>query len=80
MCGIAGYWSKSDTDGAAGDVLLSMLTGLGRRGPDSAGIALYTSQPRPLEVAWVRVPEDLGPTEAEQLVVERASTSHGSIA
>ena len=74
MCGIAGYWSKSDTDGAAGDVLLSMLTGLGRRGPDSAGIALYTSQPRPLEVAWVRVPEDLGPTEAEQLVVERAST------
>ena len=41
MCGIAGYWSKSDTDGAAGDVLLSMLTGLGRRGPDSAGIALY---------------------------------------
>ena len=74
MCGIAGYWSKSDTDGAAGDVLLSMLTGLGRRGPDSAGIALYTSQPRPLEVAWVRVPEDLGPAEAEQLVVERAST------
>lgn len=74
MCGIAGYWSKSGTDGAAGDVLLSMLTGLGRRGPDSAGIALYTSQPRPLEVAWVRLPEHADQEAAERLVVERART------
>lgn len=75
MCGIAGYWSKSDTDGPAGDVLLSMLTGLGRRGPDSAGIALFTSQPRPLEVAWVRIPEHLDAEAGERLVTERAATA-----
>ena len=73
MCGIAGYWSKADGDTAAGDVLLSMLTGLGQRGPDSAGIALFTSEPRPLEVAWIRIPEGVDPEAAEQLVRDRTA-------
>ena len=42
MCGIAGFFDKSDARGGpAGATLLRMLTALGCRGPDSAGIALW---------------------------------------
>jgi len=42
MCGIAGFFAKSGDPGApAGATLLRMLTALGCRGPDSAGIALW---------------------------------------
>ena len=42
MCGIVGYLDKSGNRHApVGRVLLDMLTALGRRGPDSAGVALY---------------------------------------
>ena len=45
MCGIAGYLSRStgstSTDEPVGRILLDMLTGLARRGPDSAGLALF---------------------------------------
>jgi glutamate synthase domain-containing protein 1 len=45
MCGIAGYLQRggaADGEGAeVGPVLLRMLEALGRRGPDSAGAALY---------------------------------------
>src|SRR5262245_40988372 len=42
MCGIAGFFDKSAAPGApAGGTLLRMLTALGCRGPDSAGIALW---------------------------------------
>jgi methylamine---glutamate N-methyltransferase subunit A len=41
MCGILGYFRKdSGTDGELGATMLSMLEALGRRGPDSAGVAL----------------------------------------
>src|SRR5437867_13116156 len=42
MCGIAGFFDKSGAPGApVGATLLGMLTVLGCRGPDSAGIALW---------------------------------------
>jgi glutamate synthase domain-containing protein 1 len=42
MCGIAGFFAKSGArDAPAGATLLRMLTALGCRGPDSAGIALW---------------------------------------
>ena len=42
MCGIVGFLDKSGNRSApVGRVLLDMLTALGRRGPDSAGVALY---------------------------------------
>ena len=41
MCGILGYFRKSaGTDGQLGVTMLNMLQALGRRGPDSAGVAL----------------------------------------
>jgi methylamine---glutamate N-methyltransferase subunit A len=42
MCGIAGFFDKSDPPSApVGATLIRMLTALGCRGPDSAGIALW---------------------------------------
>ncbi|MGD9764816.1 MAG: glutamine phosphoribosylpyrophosphate amidotransferase [Candidatus Binatia bacterium] len=42
MCGIVGFLDKTgDQQAPVGQVLLSMLSALGRRGPDSAGVALY---------------------------------------
>jgi methylamine---glutamate N-methyltransferase subunit A len=41
MCGILGYFHKgAATDHQLGATMLSMLEALGRRGPDSAGVAL----------------------------------------
>src|SRR5262245_19232998 len=43
MCGIVGFLDKSGNRSVpVGRVLLDMLTALGRRGPDSAGVALYS--------------------------------------
>ncbi len=46
MCGIAGYFDKRPGGQASvGGLILSMLTALERRGPDSAGVALYGASP-----------------------------------
>ena len=50
MCGIVGFLDKtsdnntSDNNTSVGQTLLNMLTPLGVRGPDSAGVALYGHQ------------------------------------
>ena len=42
MCGIVGYLDKTQNSNApVGETVLTMLTALGVRGPDSAGVALY---------------------------------------
>ena len=44
MCGIVGFWDKSnDESESLGRTILKMLEALDRRGPDSAGVALYGS-------------------------------------
>ncbi len=42
MCGIVGYLDKTDNNQAEiGQIIFKMLAALGRRGPDSAGVAVY---------------------------------------
>ncbi len=42
MCGIAGYLDKSGNEQAAvGQTIFKMLEALARRGPDSAGVAIF---------------------------------------
>jgi len=54
MCGIVGYLDKTGQHSSKlGSALLQMLNALGRRGPDSAGVALYT--PRDDEAHLLRV-------------------------
>jgi glutamate synthase domain-containing protein 1 len=43
MCGIMGYFDKTgERHAELGATMMRMMTALGRRGPDSAGIAFYT--------------------------------------
>ncbi len=75
MCGIVGFFDKRP-DGVApvGKILLSLLTALGRRGPDSAGAALYGDPPG--LVVRVKLGErgDLAPRAAEVTARARALT------
>lgn len=78
MCGIVGFFDKRPEAGTraegmgapVGKIILSLLTALARRGPDSAGAALY-GDPEGL-VVRVKLGErgDLAPRAAE--VAERA--------
>ena len=71
MCGIAGYLSLAGTDEPVGRVLLDMLTGLARRGPDSAGIACFRGESDGTSVAWVRLPTNGDHEESEAILRER---------
>jgi glutamate synthase domain-containing protein 1 len=71
MCGIVGYMSLSGREEAVGETLLSMLTGLARRGPDSAGAAVFRSEPGHSDVCWIRLPADLEPDVATETVRTR---------
>ena len=58
MCGIVGFLDKSGNRRApVGRVLLDMLTALGRRGPDSAGVALYGDYGESILVLRVKLGE-----------------------
>lgn len=56
MCGIVGYFDKSGAARPIGATLLSMLGALGRRGPDSAGVAVW-GEPADGVVVRVALPE-----------------------
>jgi glutamate synthase domain-containing protein 1 len=71
MCGIAGYLSRTGSDEPVGRVLLDMLTGLARRGPDSAGIACFKPDTDGSNVAWVRLPGNGDALAAEATVRSR---------
>jgi len=75
MCGIVGFFEKRpDARAPVGKLLLSLLTPLGRRGPDSAGAALYGDPPG--FVVRVKLGErgDLTPRAAEVTEHARALT------
>jgi methylamine---glutamate N-methyltransferase subunit A len=72
MCGIAGFFAKSaGSDAPAGATLLRMLTALGCRGPDSAGIALWGPGDDGL-VVRVKLGEEGDLTARRQEVLRRA--------
>jgi glutamate synthase domain-containing protein 1 len=72
MCGIVGFLDKSGEGRApVGQVLLTMLTALGRRGPDSAGVALYGDRGGGLLVLRVKLGEEGGVETEGAQVAER---------
>src|SRR5262249_24262991 len=88
MCGIAGFFAKSGAPNApAGATLLRMLTALGCRGPDSAGIAFWGRGDDADLLVRVKVGEgrDLEARrreiirKARQVTRVRASTAQGSL-
>jgi glutamate synthase domain-containing protein 1 len=69
MCGIAGYLSRREEPQPVGRILLDMLTSLARRGPDSAGVALFRTEPAHRETCWIRLPESGDPEAHERRIV-----------
>lgn len=60
MCGIMGYFRKgAGNDERLGATMLSMLEALGRRGPDSAGVALIGPSHRADYIVRVQAGDDL---------------------
>jgi glutamine phosphoribosylpyrophosphate amidotransferase len=60
MCGILGYFRKGGgTDAQLGATMLSMLEALGRRGPDSAGVALVGPAHRGAYIVRVQAGDEL---------------------
>ncbi len=68
MCGILGYFRKTaGTDHHLGATMLSMLEALGRRGPDSAGVALVGPAHRAAYIVRVQAGDEL---EMSKLAIE----------
>jgi methylamine---glutamate N-methyltransferase subunit A len=60
MCGILGYFRKSaGSDNHLGATMLRMLEALGRRGPDSAGVALVGAAHRTSYIVRVQAGDEL---------------------
>ncbi len=60
MCGIFGYFRKNGgIDQQLGATMLSMLQALGRRGPDSAGVALVGPTHRAGYIVRLRAGDEL---------------------
>lgn len=74
MCGIAGLFHKGGSDEAVGASLLRMLGALARRGPDSAGIALFGGGVPRGEICWIKLPEDASADESEAIALQRLGT------
>jgi len=75
MCGIVGLFDKSGAPAPIGARVLAMLSALGCRGPDSAGIALWG---RPADGLVVRVkPGEVADVEARRREIVRQASRCG---
>ncbi|MBI4551099.1 MAG: glutamine phosphoribosylpyrophosphate amidotransferase [Candidatus Latescibacteria bacterium] len=74
MCGIVGYLNKSGAVCPIGRTMLSMLQALGRRGPDSAGIAVYGPEDDETVILRVKLGEHTVPAGRKDQVVAQAET------
>ncbi len=73
MCGILGYFRKtSGNDDHLGATMLSMLEALGRRGPDSAGVALVGPSLRAAYIVRVKAGDELE-MSAQSIAANRES-------
>lgn len=77
MCGIVGFFDKSGGPAPVGAAVLAMLTALGCRGPDSAGIALWGAE---ADGVVVRVnPGEGADTEARRREIVRRVSRLGRV-
>ena len=74
MCGIVGYLDKSDNHQApVGDILFRLLSPLCRRGPDSAGVAVFGKSHEPNLILRIKLGERGNFEEKGRVVAERLS-------
>ena len=71
MCGIVGFLDKTqNSNSPVGKTILTMLTALGVRGPDSAGVALYGSSENGAFTLQVKLGELDGAAERGTSIAE----------
>ncbi len=74
MCGIAGFLDKTQNDRIqVGKIISDMLEALGRRGPDSAGVAIYSHSLDGDLVMRVKLADDSQSNAVRQDLDERGS-------
>jgi glutamine phosphoribosylpyrophosphate amidotransferase len=74
MCGIMGYFDKTSARQAdLGPTMMRMLTALGRRGPDSAGIAFYTNRRAGTAALRIKLGDDGNYGARAAAIMERVS-------
>jgi glutamate synthase domain-containing protein 1 len=74
MCGIMGYIDKTGTHTPQlGAIMLKMLAALGRRGPDSAGIAYYASHKTGDYLARIKLGDRATYSDRAAVVLDRVS-------
>ncbi len=78
MCGIAGFFHKTADTEPIGEILLKMLGALDRRGPDSAGLALFGAGRVGVQVAWIKLPEHEDP-EPAATEIQRRLAAHAEV-
>lgn len=75
MCGIIGYLDKtSEGDSPVGNTVLTMLNALGCRGPDSAGVALFTGTNNGHTVLRVKLGENGAFEGRRESITQRVET------
>ena len=73
MCGIIGYFDKQAKNYASlGKTVLQMLQALSCRGPDSAGVAIF-SKPKSNPLAQIKIAESGNPLEGFDRIVQALS-------
>jgi glutamate synthase domain-containing protein 1 len=76
MCGIAGYLDKTKNEQAPiGLTIYNMLQALGSRGPDSAGVALYSNQHDGDLVLRIKLGEDSDLAERSRRIAARVQAA-----
>lgn len=76
MCGIMGYLDKTgEHQVELGATMLRMLTALGQRGPDSAGVALFASRDDGAYNLRIKLGEHTGSNERADEIIRRVSQS-----
>jgi glutamine phosphoribosylpyrophosphate amidotransferase len=79
VCGIIGYLERRPHPGApVGRLAQEMLSALGRRGPDSAGVAIYDEAAGDTVRVRVALPEGTDPETARRLLAA-AVTAHAPL-
>ncbi len=80
MCGIVGSWDKSANEQAAvGQNIFKMLQALDNRGPDSAGVALYSQQHDGDLVLRVKLGEHGNGAERGQQIAQRVQQAGSTL-
>lgn len=80
MCGIAGFFDKTaeNQNRSVGRILIAMLKGVGCRGPDSAGVALFSPGSGEQTVLRLKLPDHADSSGIQQKIRQLLHHEHAN--